>query len=228
MKLSISMTRNEVRFGWLLLVLQLFVLPSVLMLFNGLLPAPMHPALLNFLLFALEFVLTLLIFHRFLTVSARQAAAAPFRCLHFAGIGLILYYIGTVLVGMLIRSVCPDFSNVNDQNIHVLAQGHYTLIVIGTVLLVPVAEETLYRGLVFRLLQEKSRIAAYALSTLFFGLIHVAGYIGTTSPTVLALCLLQYIPAGLSLAWVYEQADSIWAPILMHMAINQIGMTYMR
>jgi membrane protease YdiL (CAAX protease family) len=39
---------------------------------------------------------------------------------------------------------------------------------------------------------------------------------------------VQYLPAGLALAWAYEKADTIWAPILMHMTINQISITFMR
>lgn len=228
MKLSISMTRNEVRFGWLFLALQLLVLPVLLVLVNALLPVPLSNASLNFLMFVIDFGLALLIFHRFLLASARFSAAAPFRCLRFAAIGLILYYLATFLVGMFIQAVYPDFSNANDSSIHSMAQENYSLMLAGTVLLVPVTEETLYRGLVFRGLREKSRVAGYILSTLFFALIHVTGYMGAVSPTVLLLCLLQYIPAGICLAWAYEKADSIWTPILMHMAINQISMSYMR
>lgn len=228
MKLSISMTQKEERLGWLVLALQLLILPVLLVALNTLLPIPLSDAPLNFLLFALNFVAVVLVFHRFLAVSARRATANPFRCLRFAAIGLILYYAGTSLIDLLIRSVYPQFSNINDSNIQSMAQEHYGLILFGTVLLVPLTEETLFRGLIFRMLQRKSRAVAYILSTLFFGLIHIAGYIDIASSEVLVLCFLQYVPAGLFLAWAYEKADSIWAPILMHMAINQISMSYMR
>ena len=204
------------------------VLPTLLVLINGLLAVPLSNAVLNFLLFVLEFCLTLAVFHRFLLRSAKRAAEAPFRCLRFAGIGLIFYYLGSFLCTGLIRAVSPGFLNVNDLSILSMAQENYALIVFGTVILVPVAEETLYRGLIFGSLQKKSRAAAYVLSTLFFGLIHVAGYWDTASPVTLLLCLLQYVPAGLCLAWAYEKADTIWTPILMHMAINQFSISLMR
>ena len=44
----------------------------------------------------------------------------------------------------------------------------------------------------------------------------------------LFLSFLQYVPAGLCLAWSYEKADSIWAPILIHIAVNQMGNLAMR
>ena len=45
---------------------------------------------------------------------------------------------------------------------------------------------------------------------------------------LLALCLLQYLPAGLCLAVAYEKSDSILCPILMHTVINAIGVYAMR
>ena len=228
MKLSISMSRKEVIFGWLLMAGQLLILPVVAVMLNDMLPAPLSDTQLNIALFALEFLLATVIFRKFLISSARLALRTPFRCLRFSALGLLLYYIGSFLVGLVIGSVDSDFSNINDSNISVLAQDNYTLIFLCTVLLVPVTEELLYRGLIFRGLQKKNRLIAYLVSAAVFSLIHVVGYIGMTSTTTLLLCFLQYLPAGLSLAWAYEKADTIWAPILMHMTVNQISISLMR
>ena len=228
MKLSISMTKTEWNLGWLFLVAQLLVLPVALVMANQLLGSPLSVAELNFVLFVINFLLTLAIFHRFLWSSLRLSLCAPFRYLRAAFLGFAAYYLLSFLVGIFIQTVYPAFSNVNDENIILMSQDGYTLMAVGTILLVPITEETLYRGLVFRGLHSKSRLAAYAVSTAVFAFIHIAGYIGAAEPIVLLLCFLQYIPAGLTLAWAYERADSIWAPILMHIAINQIGMSSMR
>ena len=228
MKLSISMSRREMTLGWLLMACQLLILPVAAVIINSLLPNPLTDTALNTLLFLADFILAILIFHRFLAASARHALRMPFRSLRFAALGLILYYIGSFLVGLVISSVSQDFSNVNDNAIFEMAQDNYFQIAICTVLLVPFTEELIYRGVIFRSLHSKSRLAAYVVSAAVFSLIHVAGYIGTASGTVLLLCFLQYIPAGLSLGWAYEKADSIWAPILMHMTVNQISISLMR
>ncbi len=228
MKLSISMSRKEVIFGWLLMAGQLLILPVIAVTVNGVLPAPVSDAQMNIALFVLEFLLATVIFRKFLRASARRALGSPFRCLRFAALGLLLYYIGSFVVGLVIGYIDSDFSNINDSNISILAQDNYTLMFLCTVLLVPVTEELLYRGLIFRGLQKKNRLVAYLLSAVVFSLIHVVGYIGLTSTTTLLLCLLQYIPAGLSLCWAYEKADTIWAPILMHMTVNQISISLMR
>jgi len=42
------------------------------------------------------------------------------------------------------------------------------------------------------------------------------------------LCFLQYLPAGFALAWCYRRSGSIFASILVHMTVNQMGMLLMR
>jgi hypothetical protein len=53
---------------------------------------------------------------------------------------------------------------------------------------------------------------AYALSILLFSAIHILGYIGRYSPLELTMAVLQYLPAGLCLAWSYTKAGTIFAP----------------
>ena len=37
------------------------------------------------------------------------------------------------------------------------------------------------------------------------------------------MAFLQYLPAGLCLAWAYTKADTIFAPILIHAAVNAVS-----
>jgi membrane protease YdiL (CAAX protease family) len=73
-------------------------------------------------------------------------------------------------------------------------------------------------------LYPKSHSAAYLLSTAIFSAIHILGFVGIYSSLDLILAFVQYIPAGLILAWVYRRSGSIFAPILMHAMINAVGM----
>lgn len=227
-KLSVSMSRTEMILGLVYLVVQLLVLPAVLVFINLLLGSPLSGAQVNFVFFCIDFLCITLIFHRFLLNSAKLALANIFRCLRYAAVGLALYWAGSMVINVLILTVYPEFSNVNDQSIMELTNQNRTLMAIGTVLLVPVVEETLYRGVVFGCLYRRSRVAAYAVSTLVFAALHVVGYIGQYEALHLAMCFLQYIPAGLCLAFAYVKADTVWAPILMHISINQIGILSMR
>ena len=89
-------------------------------------------------------------------------------------------------------------------------------------------EESLFRGLIFSSIHKKRRILAYTISALAFAALHVVGYLGTVPAWQLGLSLLQYLPAGIALAWAYERADSIWASIVLHMAINALSMLALR
>ena len=63
----------------------------------------------------------------------------------------------------------------------------------------------------------------YILSALVFCAIHVISYIGSADPLTLVLCFVQYLPASLCLAWAYTEADNIFAPILIHIAVNTMS-----
>lgn len=222
------MTRRETILGWAYLGLQLLIIPLVLRSINQLLPTPMSGALLNFIYFSLNFAAVCCIFHAFLKESWTIAKLRMGWTLQSAFLGFAAYQIAVFAIGWLISTFYPGFANVNDSNVASMTRQNYTLMAIGTIFLVPIAEEALYRGLVFQGLYGRSRAAAYILSTLTFCAAHVVGYIGSCEPLVLALCFLQYIPAGLCLAWAYVRADTILAPILIHMTVNSMSIYALR
>ena len=228
MNLSISMSPKETLLGWGYWLLSMFLLPSYLVLGNTLLPVSLSETQLNILYFFLNFIVVSLLFRRFLAASFGALFRAPWRCLRFAALGFALYYVAMMLISNIILRIYPDFFNVNDAAIGQMSQEHFTLMAICTVFLVPVTEEVFYRGLFFQGLQQRSRPAAYLISALVFAGIHIIGYIGLYDLKTLALCFLQYLPAGIALNWAYEKADTIAAPILIHITINQIGISAMR
>lgn len=226
--LTVSITREETVWGWGYMIFQLLILPVLLVVGNRLLPRPFSEAEVNFIFFCINFICVTLIFHRYLIASAKTALDKPFLCLQSAFLGFTAYWLVSYIVGFAITLLHPDFTNLNDSSITEMTQGSYTLMSIGTVLLVPVTEEVLYRGLVFSKLYHRSRILAYVLSALFFSAVHIVGYITLYEPLEIFLSLIQYLPAGVCLAWAYARSDSIWAPILIHITVNQIGILSMR
>ena len=227
-KLTVSMGRTEKILGLIYIGLQIFLIPIALVIINAFLPRPFSSAELNFLSFAINFICVTVIFHRFLINSFRVLLKNPGSILKDCLIGFGIYWLSSILVGYILISLDPEFSNVNDENIAVLTGENNLLMLFGTVILVPVVEETLYRGLVFGSLYQKKPIIAYILSVTIFSALHVLGYIGMYPPLRLLLCLLQYIPAGITLAWVYVRTDTIFASIFIHMVVNLIGMLAMQ
>ena len=219
---------KEITWGWRYLAFQVTFFEYFLGLAVKLLQLPWNALQLNFLYFSVNLVAAMVIFHRFWISSFRALLDRIGTILLTAGVGYVAYYILSFLVAIFIVTVDPGFANVNDQSISDLSRQHYMLTAIGTVLLVPTAEELLHRGAIFGGLYQKNRIAAYTVSTLLFALVHVSGYIGYYPIGTLLLCLLQYIPAGICLAASYEFSGNIFTPILIHTAVNAVGILAMR
>lgn len=228
MKLSIATTRQENILGYIYLAFSQILLSSLIAIVAYWLGYPLSLVSLNIIYFLVNFVSVVAIFHRFLGRSLQAAWKNIPKCLINVLIGFGIYYWGTILLGFLITRIDPNFANVNDQAVTGMVQENPLMMSICTVILVPVVEETLYRGLIFQQLQRKHRILAYIVSTVVFSSIHVVGFIGSAGWLTLLLCFMQYLPAGIALALAYERADTIVAPILIHMIINQIGMSAMR
>lgn len=220
--ISSYLTSQETISGFVYLAVQFLLLPGFLTWCNGQLSNPLNSAELNFVFYMINFMAMLLIFHDFLGRSARQATAHPAYFCQAVILGFVAYYACNYVTTWIVRQLVPGFTNYNDDAIAAMRRGNSFLMLIGTVVLVPPFEECMYRGLIFRSLYGKSRWAAYIVSILVFAIIHIIGYIGKYSPLELLMAVLQYLPAGLCLAWSYAKADTIFAPILIHAAINFI------
>ena len=228
MKNSVKPTNNEFVFGCVYYFLQLLIIPVILVVIMMLLGMSYSEAVINFTYFAINFVVVTLILHKFLLGNLRLFLSQPWHHLRCAGLGLMMYFAGNVVVSILLTLIDPTFANLNDAAIMEMVQDNFALMTIGTVLLVPIVEETFYRGLIFRMLFEKHPVAAYGLSMAIFSCVHVFGYIGSADWLTLVLCFIQYLPAGFALAWTYQRSGSIFASVLIHMSVNQVGMLFMR
>lgn len=207
--------------GWVYYAVELLFLPSLLLSISARLG--IGDAAVNFVYYLLNFVFCTAIFKEFLLGSLECAAKNLAAFLRAVALGFVVYWAVNYVISLLLGLICPEFANVNDQSIAGMYGQHPVLIAIGTVLLVPLAEECVYRGLIFSQLKPKNRGVAYAVSSLAFCAVHVMGYVGVYPTATLVLCFLQYVPAGLLLAWSYEHCGSIIAPILIHTAVNAVA-----
>ncbi len=227
-KLPVPVSNREKQLGFFYTAFELLALPYLLRAMNGLLIRPLSSVWINFLFFSLNFLLLTAILHRFLRRSLSYTGQHPVRLLAVAVAGFGMYMVANAGLSLIIAQLFPDFSNPNDQSIGAMAGVNFTVTAIGTVLLVPLAEELIHRGLIFGSLLSRNRTAAYLISALFFSAVHMAQYIPITPPLTLVLSLVQYLPAGLVLAWSYECSGSIFAPVLIHTAVNVLGILSMR
>lgn len=99
-------------------------------------------------------------------------------------------------------------------------EGLATAILAGVliVLVAPVCEEVFFRGFFFSGLRRRLPFGAAALASgLVFGLIHLG------DANLIAGAQLAIL--GVILAWLYEESNSLWAPIALHCCNNAVAFT---
>ena len=228
MRFSTKPSRRELLLGCIYLTLYLTVLPWLIPLLVHLLLSQLNTAQINFIFFAVNFSAMAVILHRFIRRSLEDALKSPGPTLWYA----ILGYLGTQTLGSIAAQFLlhlePEFANINDMAIRAMVAENFLLMGLGIVVLGPITEELLFRGLIFRGLYDRSPLAAHLTSMALFSLIHITGYIGFYPPKLLFLCFLQYLPAAYCLNFAYRRSGNIAASILTHMLVNLAALSALR
>lgn len=87
-------------------------------------------------------------------------------------------------------------------------------------LLIPLVEETLFRGLLYGGLRNYSRPIALAATTVVYALSLVWRYaLERSDPRYLLLAIL-YLPMAAALTWCYDRGGSVWSCVALHGAVN--------
>ena len=189
---------------------------------SGLLGLNLTDLQINVCYFVLNCIITWVIFHNFLLRSFR--AIRFWELVQALILGFCLYYAGNLLFGWIVNLLDLSIVSYNDETILGLVAQNRWVMVLCSVVLAPLVEETLVRGLLFGVIRPRSRILAYAVTIVFFAVLHVWQYLLVYDIQSVLLAALQYIPAGIALGWTYEKSNTIWGPIFLHMAINAISM----
>ena len=100
----------------------------------------------------------------------------------------------------------------NNDAVTGLARTDYKRMIAVAVLMAPLVEECLFRGVVFGTIRPRSRFWAYAASIALFSLYHVWQYVIVYNDPKLLLSALAYVPVSAALTFCYEQTCSIWPP----------------
>ncbi len=221
-KLTVSrMSRWEsvAAIGWL----PLHILGMPLLLF--LCFPNMSGANMNFWVYAIGVLTLSLLCVRFLIRDFCRFFEAPGRILGEAMTGIALMLVANIALTWALNPFLPDEANPNNQALLDLARQEWLRIGLATLVLAPILEELMFRGGVFGLLRRWSRPAAYAFCVLLFALYHTWQY-ALEDPRCW-LYMIQYLPAGFLLCFIYDRNECIWASILMHMINNGLSLLIM-
>ncbi len=147
--------------------------------------------------------------------SVEEAGEALF----LGGLASFVAWLGTFLLGQASRLVLVGFGITPETQpaIRMLQKtpfaGQLILMGLGTVLLAPIAEEMLFRGILYPTLKRSGhRQLALWASAVLFASIH--------------LNLMAFVPLtflALVLTWLYEKTGSLLAPIVTHGLFNAMN-----
>ena len=137
----------------------------------------------------------------------------PFeRCLPETGKGLIIGIVYFLLVvGVIALAGCY---RITDVRFELMPQ----LKAFAMFFLVAVCEEVIFRGIVFRMIDERfNTVVAYIVSALIFGAVHLTNN-GATWWAGLAIA----IEAGILLSAAYKYSGTLWMPVGIHWSWNYV------
>ncbi len=227
-KANFTPSSSQIAWGVLYLVFQHCALGAVLNQAFRLLQVSLGPAVQNFIYFSVNFLAALVIFRKYLGNHLSSLGKNWWSCLKALILGYVFYWVSNYAVSWCLGKLIPGYANMNDGSIALLLGENFYLMALGLVVLVPITEEVFYRGLIFGSLYSKSKTAAYLISCALFSAIHVVGYLGQTNGWVLLGAFAQYLPAGLCLAWSFQESGSIFVPIAIHTLVNALAILSMR
>jgi uncharacterized protein len=155
----------------------------------------------------------------------------------------ILMYLGIIYVASLAWSIIDNAIinalkiqnpvNENQSLVNSMMTYNPAATIFPVVLIAPITEELGYRQGLFELISRKSKVWAYVVSIVFFGLIHVASaLIGgaiehTLTSTTVAIELLSlpsYMIGGAVFAYVYDKEGNVVVDITAHASYNAIAL----
>jgi membrane protease YdiL (CAAX protease family) len=138
------------------------------------------------------------------------------------GIGVrIAAGIASAIVLSLLGSLTGREVSIPEQVTSDLKPAAFVLFALYAVVVAPITEEFVFRGLLYRSIRDRRGVALGAIvSALAFGLVHFVP--GGTWEGVLALQLTMVI-TGIGLALIYERRKNLVADIAGHAAFNLIA-----
>lgn len=137
-----------------------------------------------------------------------------------AGLFFVLFFL---IDGLLFRWVDPSGALQEELTAQLFIRTDSALWMAVVALAVgpvtAIAEETLFRGIVYRWLRERmGALLAVLLSGALFGVSHF--YFLVPGGTAGLMLTLEIAIMGLLTAWLFQASGSLWPPILLHLLNN--------
>lgn len=163
-------------------------------------------------------------------------AAPAWQNLHDRGWRLVAGLLGALFIAFIFQGmVWPTVlqalglptDNSNTEWVTGLVKASPLVMGLMVVVVGPVVEEVLYRFALFRPLHEVNALLGHLVTALCFGLQHIAVAVFVNHNTAEWWQLPSYLVFSLVMSVLYARTRTLWAPILVHVALNGIGFAFM-
>ncbi len=223
----LNMSKPARILGWCYLPVHIFVLPLLLNIYASVSADGLSDRAMNIIYYGIGAAFVLVFMLRYLRADLDPLLDHKIGNLLLLVSGyfmdLLLSYAALIALEFILGAV----SNPNEQALDAISQNNYSMMLGLAVFLAPMVEEPLFRGVVFGTLREKNTVLAYLVSVLLFSLYHVWQYAVAYWDAGLLIYMIQYIPVSFVLAWLYDRSRTIWLPIIFHMFLNAMALSYM-
>ena len=222
------MLRRERICGWIWLPIHMIVLPlflvPVLYLLIG--QDKLTDASANVIYYLITFVFVLIAFWNFLRESFDRFVGNLRRAILVMALAYGLQLVLTlVLQGLM--DVFGQLPTPNNDAIDALADIEYNKTFAVAVLMAPIAEEVLFRGVLFGTLARRRRWLGWVVSIAVFCVYHVWQFAVLEQDWKVLLSALEYIPLSAAITYCYDRTETIWTPIFFHIFTNSLALAYM-
>lgn len=220
---NITLTGGEYARGGLLFALYAFAFPAVMAWVQCHAGEELPPAESGVIYHLIAAVLVFLFFWRYLRRSFDVFLDGLPRSLGTAALGAAAW----VVLDFLVRRIPLPVEDPNDMSsaMEYLLSPAATAAVL--LVLMPLVEEMLFRGVLMNALRRHGRAPAYLISALAYAVFSVWQFVFSYGAVDLRYLLLavRRLPAALLLAWCCDRGG-FWSAVLLHGAVN--GFTLLR
>ena len=214
------MTRRELLVGLSFVPVHIFALPILIAMYNSVSGGNMTRFTINAVYCFIGVAVIVMALHNFLRTSLDSLLDRP------GGVGLslataffaenILNYLSLIVL----LEIHGSKLMVLGETFTTMKAPTYGALFALTVFVEPFVTEVVFRGVVFGGLRSKNRALAYIVSIIVYALAGIwPQALAQWNPLTLTYAL-QFVPLGLTAAWVYDNTGSVWSPIFLHMLIN--------
>ncbi|MBQ3262369.1 MAG: CPBP family intramembrane metalloprotease [Oscillospiraceae bacterium] len=213
-------------FVWLpihVILLPLFLVPVLYLMLGA---DKLTDAGANVIYYLISFLFVIIVFWNFLRESFDRFVGN----LRGAVLAMVIAYALQLVLTLglqALMSVFGELETPNNDAINELANIEYKKIFAVAVLMAPITEEVLFRGVLFGSLARRHRWLGWVVSVAVFCLYHVWQFAVVEQDWTVLIAAAEYIPLTVAITYCYDRTQTIWTPIFFHIFTNSLALAYM-